>query len=142
MLNMEKLISRISRKTSEGKDGEIWITKLDFEYAYGQLKLDEATRNLCKFTVAGGEFTGYYHFLKGFYRLAVIITTFQERIDKTLEFKHLAWLDGLIIVTKGIIEKHETDIKEARGKLEDAGYRLHPKKCEPKEKKRNGWDTE
>ena len=93
MPNMEELISRKSRKISEEKAGEIHITKLDFDYAYGQLRLDEQTRNLCIFTVTGGEFTGYYCFLKGFYGLADIPTIFQERIDKTLEFKHPAWLD-------------------------------------------------
>ena len=104
MPNMEELISRISRKISEGKDGEIHITKLDFDYAYGQLRLDEQTRNLCIFTVTGGGFTGYYRFLKGFYELADIPTLFQERIDKTLEFKHPAELDGIINVTKGSAE--------------------------------------
>ena len=44
MPNMEKLISRISRKISEGKEGEILATKLDFHYAYGQIKLDENTK--------------------------------------------------------------------------------------------------
>ena len=100
MPNMEELISRITRKISEVKEGEIYITKLDFDYAYGQLRLDEQTRNLCIFTVTGGEFTGYYRFLKGFYGLANIPTIFQERIDKTLEFKHPAWLDNIKIVTK------------------------------------------
>ena len=37
MPNMEELISRISRKISEGEDGEILATKLDFDYAYGQI---------------------------------------------------------------------------------------------------------
>ena len=63
MPNMEELISRISRKISEGKEGEILATKLDFDYAYGQIKLDEDTKNLCP-TVTGGDFTGYYRFLK------------------------------------------------------------------------------
>ena len=112
MPNMEELISRISRKISEEKKGEIHITKLDFDYAYGQLRLDEQTRNLCIFTVTGGAFIGYYRFLKGFYGLADILTVFQEQIDKTLEFKHPAWLDDLIIVTKGSAEKHEAEIKE------------------------------
>ena len=87
MPNMEELISRISRKITEEQEGEIWITKLDFDYAYGQIKLNETTRNLCIFTVTGGEFTGYYRFLKCFYGLADIPTIFQERIDRTLEFK-------------------------------------------------------
>ena len=130
MPNMEELISRISRNISEEKEGEIHITKLDNDYAYGHLRLDEQTRNLCIFTVTGGEFTGYYRFLKGFFGLADIPTIFQERIDKTLEFKHPAWLDDIIIVTKGSAEKHEVEIKETTKKLEEAGYRLNPKKCE------------
>ena len=105
MPNMEDLISKISRKISEEKEGEIHITKLEFDYAYGPLRLDEQTRNLCIFTVTGGEFTGYYSFLKRFYGLVDIPTIFQERIDKTLEFKHLAWLDDILTVTKGSKEK-------------------------------------
>ena len=42
---MEDLTSRISRKISEENEGEIHITELDFDYAYGQLRLDEQTRN-------------------------------------------------------------------------------------------------
>ena len=44
MPNMKELISRISRKISEGKEGEISATNLDFDYAYGQIKLDENTK--------------------------------------------------------------------------------------------------
>ena len=130
MLNMEELISKISRKISEEKEGEIHITKLDFDYAYGQLRLDEQKRNLCIFTVTSGEFEGYYRFLKGFCRLADIPPIVQERIDRTLEFKHPAWLDDIIIVTKGSAEKHEGEIEETMKKLEEAGYRQIPKKCD------------
>ena len=49
MPNMEELISRISRKISEEQEGEIWITKLDFDYAYGQSKLNENTRKSMHF---------------------------------------------------------------------------------------------
>ena len=62
MPNMEKLLSRISRKIFLEKEGEIWLTKLDFAYAYGQIKLDDETQNLCIFTITGGEITGYYSF--------------------------------------------------------------------------------
>ena len=130
MPNMEELISRISRKISEEQEGEIWIPKLDFDYAYGQIKLNENTKNLCIFTVTGGDFTGYYRFLNGFNGLADIPTIFQERIDRTLEFKHPAWLDDIIFVTKGAIKKHESEVKETMRKLDEAGYRLHLKKCE------------
>ena len=141
MPNMEELISRISRKISEGKEGEILATKLDFDYAYDKIKLDENTKNLCIFTVTGGDFTGYYRLLKGFYGLADIPTFFQERIDTTLEHKHPAWLDDIIIVTKGNIDEHETEVRETMKKLEQAGFRLNPKKCEFFQKKSNGSDT-
>ena len=49
---------------------------------------------------------------------------------QTLEFTHPAWLDDIIIVTKGTMEKHEVEVRETMRKLENAGYRLHPKKCE------------
>ena len=68
--------------------------------------------------------------MKDFYGLADIPTFFQERIDRTLEFKHPAWLDDIIIVTKGTIEKHESEVKGTMKKLDEAGYKLHPKKCE------------
>ena len=44
MPSMEELVSRISRKISEGEDGEILATKFDFDYAYRQIKLDEKTK--------------------------------------------------------------------------------------------------
>ena len=123
MPKMEERISRISRKISDEKEGELWLTKLDFDYAYGQIKLDDETQNLCIFTITRVEFTGYYDFLKGFYGLADIPTIIQERIDKTLEFKHPAWLNDIIIVTKGTIEKYEAEVEETMWKLENAGVR-------------------
>ena len=66
--------------------------------------------------------------MKGFYGLADIPTIFQERIDTALEHKHQAWLDDIIIVTKGSIDEHKTEVRETMKKLEQAGYRLNPKK--------------
>ena len=66
MPNMEELISRISRKIADGPADEIWTSKLDLDYAYCQLLLSREARNLCIFAVTGGNFTGYYRFLKGF----------------------------------------------------------------------------
>ena len=39
-------------------------------------------------------------------------------------------MDDIIIVTKGTIDKHEAEVEETMEKLEIAGYRLHPNKCE------------
>ena len=98
MPNMGELISRSSRKISQGIYRKILATKLDFDHTYGQIKLDISTKNLCIFTVTGGDFTGYYRFLKGFYGLADNLTMFQERIGTTLEHKQPAWLNDILRV--------------------------------------------
>ena len=130
MPNMEELISRISRKIGDGPADEIWISKFDLDYAYGQLKLSKKAMDLCIFAVTGGNFTGYYRFLKGFYGLADIPTIFQEKIDQTLENKHSAWLDDIIVVTKGSKQKHLEELTDVLSKLENAGYRLSESKSE------------
>ena len=54
MSNMEELITRISRKIADGPADEIWISKFDLDYAYGQLLLSREARNLCIFAVTEG----------------------------------------------------------------------------------------
>ena len=125
---MEALISRIARKISEREDSGILETKLDFDYAYGQIKLDEKTKNLCIFTSTGGEFTDHYRFLKGFCGLADFPTIFQEGIDTTLEYKYPACHHNIKWVTKRDVKEHEAEIRETMKKLENAGYRINPKK--------------
>ena len=82
MLNMEELISRISRKIADGEADEIWISKFDLDYAYGQLPLSKNAMDLKILAVIGGNFTGYSRFFKGFYGLADIPTILQEKIAK------------------------------------------------------------
>ena len=117
MPNMKELISRISRKIVDGPADEIWASKRDLDYAYGQLILSTEAQNLCIFAVTGGDFTGYYRFLKVFYGLADIPTIFQEKIDQTLENKHPACLDDIIIVTKGPKEQHKKELIEVLTRL-------------------------
>ena len=69
-------------------------------------------------------------FPEGFYGLADIPTVFQDKIDQTLENKHPAWLDDIIVVTKGSKEQHKKELAEVLTKLENAGYRLSEKKSE------------
>ena len=80
MTNMEKLISRISRKIADGPADEIWISKFDLDYAYGQLQPSKKAMDLGIIAVTGGNFTGYYGFLKGFYVLADIPTIFKKKM--------------------------------------------------------------
>ena len=96
-----------------GEDSENLSTKLDCDYAHGQLKLENKTRNLGMFTVTGGDFTGNYRFLKGSYGLADFPTIFRERINKTLEYKHAASLDDIIKVTKADVKENAVEVREA-----------------------------
>ena len=129
MPNMKELISQISAEITQS-DGEIWMTKIDLDYAYGQAELSAEASRQCVFSIIGGEFTGHYRFKKGFYGLADIPTVFQEHIDKVLEFKTPVWLDDIICVTNGTIEEHERELREVLTKLQEAGYRASERKTE------------
>ena len=127
--NMEELISKISAKITDG-EGEIWMSKIDLDYAYSQAKLSMDAAKHCVFSIIGGDFTGHYRFKKGFYGLSDIPTVFQEHIDRVLEFKTPVWLDDIICVTNGSIEEHKKEVREVLMKLQNAAYRASEKKTE------------
>ena len=63
MPNMEELISQISAKITQN-NGEIWMSKIDLDYAYGQAKLSAEASRHCVVSIIGGDFTGHYRFKK------------------------------------------------------------------------------
>ena len=99
MPNMEELLNQISVEITRDRKLQLFISKIDLDYAYGQMKLSEETSRQCVFALTGGNFSGYYRFKKGFLGLADIPTIFQEKIDRTLEYCTPAWFDDIIIVT-------------------------------------------
>ena len=78
----------------------------------------------------GGKVTGFYRFLKGFYGLSDLPTIFQEKMDRTLKFKTPAWIDDIIIVTRGEKSEHIKRVEETLTELQDAGYRAGKDKTE------------
>ena len=56
---MEELISKISAEITKG-NGEIWMSKIDLDYAYGRTKLSNEAAKHCVFSIIGGDFTGHY----------------------------------------------------------------------------------
>ena len=64
MPNMEELISKVSAKITKSDD-EIWMSKIDLDYAYGQAKLSKEASKLCVFSIIGSNFMGHYRFEKG-----------------------------------------------------------------------------
>ena len=130
MPNMEELLNQISVEITKDRLKELMMSKIDLDYAYGQMMLSEETSRQCVFAITGGNFSGYYRFKKGFYGLADIPTIFQEKIDRTLEYCTPAWLDDIIVVTRGDQKDQKKKLFDVLKKLEDAGYRASEKKSE------------
>ena len=129
MPNMEKLISIILAEITKN-NGEIWMSKIDLDYAYEQANLSKEAAKHCVFSIIGGDYTGHYRFKKGFYGLSDIQTVLQEHIDKVLEFKTPVFLDDIIYVTNGTIDEHEREVREVLTKLQNSGYRASERKAE------------
>ena len=130
MPNMGDLLNQISVEITRDRTTQLFLSKIDWDYAYRQMKLSEETSRQCVSALTGGNFSGYYRFKKGFYGLADIPTKFQEKIDRTLEYCTPAWLDDIIVVTRGSKQDHEKKLFDVLDKLEKAGYRASKKKSE------------
>ena len=104
--NMEKLLNQISVEITRDRAVQLFISKIDMDYANEQKKLSEETSRPCVFT--GGKFSGNYLFEKGFYGLTEIPTIFQENTDRKLEYCLLAWLDDIIVVVLNNLENSWT----------------------------------
>ena len=66
-------------------EGPCWLSKIDLNYAYSQIILDESISEHYNFNILGGKSTGTYRFINGVYGLTDMPATFQKTIDKTLE---------------------------------------------------------
>ena len=128
MPNMDELLNQISAELSKNDTDPIWISVIDLDYAYSQMKLAPETSKHCNFAITGEKINGYYRFRKGFYGPADIPTIFQEKIDRTLGHETPVWLDDIIVVTRGTKEKHTQELESVLTKLENEGYKASKKK--------------
>ena len=80
------------------------------------MKLSEETNRRCVFAITS--FSGYYRFKKRFYERVDLPTLFRERIDRTLEYSTPAWLDDIIVVTRGDKQEHEKKLFDVLSKFE------------------------
>ena len=101
-------------------------------YAYSQLLLSDQTSKHCNFNVVGGSATGTYRFKTGFYGLTDMPTEFQKAMDRTLDgcLNTLAYLDDVLIVSIGSLEKHNELVEKVLKRLFDEGFSLGLHKCE------------
>ena len=88
MPNMEEIINQITVKIIRDRTVQLFISKNDLDYAYGQMKLSEETSRQCVFALTGGKLSGFYRFKKGFYGLVDIPTFFQEKLTEHSDTAH------------------------------------------------------
>ena len=84
MPNIYELVDNMTAQIANGSGGEVWFTKLGLKNANSQLALDKFTSNQCNFSIVGGNITGIYHILTGFYGLGDMPDQFQREMDSTL----------------------------------------------------------
>ena len=100
-------------------------------YAYGQIPLHLLTAKHCNFQIIGGESTGTYRFVTGFYGLTVMPTEFQKVMDLLLaKFREVfVFIDDILIVTKGNKAEHLNKVREILKVLDEAELQLKAGKC-------------
>ena len=104
---MNTIVCKISKLKQ--KTGTLYFSKIDLKYAYSQVPLHEDTQKHSNFNILGGNATGTYRFINGFYGLTDMPATFQKIMDFTLANINSAhaFLDDIIIMTKGTLPDHK-----------------------------------
>ena len=59
---MEELPNQISVEITRDRKKELMMSKIDLDYAYGQMKLSKETSRQCVFASTGRKFNGCYRF--------------------------------------------------------------------------------
>ena len=134
MQSIDHLLDAVALYITQRKEspGTFWFSKIDLKYAYSQIPLDTSIAEHCNFSILGGKATGAYRFLNGFYGLTDMPATFQKTIDKTLEGIHskFAFLDDILVITKGSIREHENELDKNLNRLDNEGLAINLQKCE------------
>ena len=130
MRKVETLLDMMAEKL-DIETGEAWFSSVDLNYAYGQVTMHISTAKHCNFQIIGGESTGTYRFVSGFYGLSVTPTEFQKVMDLLLaKFrKTFVFKDDILVVTKGTKNEHLDKVREILKTLDNAELRLKAGKC-------------
>ena len=133
MPNIETLIDSVGEKLTDPADShmEPWFSSTDLKYAYSQLPLDKETSNHCNFNMVGGDATGTYRLLTGFYGLTDMPAEFQKAIDCTLiGLKNtFAFHDDILIVSRGTKEEHLRLVYKCLKRLNEENLAITLRKC-------------
>ena len=131
MPNINLLLDNIAEVVKSNENQQILFSTLDLRYAFLQIPLDKATRELCNFSLIDGNATGTYEFQTGFYGLTDMPAEFQKAIDLTLTncSNTYAYLDDILIVTKGSVDLHKQKLQTILENLDDENLAISLDKC-------------
>ena len=129
MSNVDELIDGVSQVITAKAAGTLYFTVLDLKYAYSQIRLTADTARQCSFNIVGGEATGIYRFLTGFYGLADMPAEFQKAMDRTLNHAKntVCFLDDIIISSRGEEKDHGKFVRNVLQKLDGENLALEVK---------------
>ena len=132
MPNVDELLDGVSQIVTANTNDTLYFSVLDLKYAYSQLKLTAETAKQCNFNIIGGQATGTYRFLTGFYDLADMPAEFQKAMDRTLNHAKntFCFLNDILFVSKGSEQEHEKLIMNVLEKLDKENLALNLSKCE------------
>ena len=131
MPNIHELVDNVAAQITNDSVGEVWFTNLDLKNAYSQLALDKFTSNQCNSSIVGGDITGTYQFLTGFYGLGDMPNEFQRVIDSTLgsiPFTN-CYLDDILISSKGTFLDHKNIVLKILSTLDEYNFAVKWSKC-------------
>ena len=117
-------------KTLDSLQGSQWFSSLDLKSGYWQVEMDEESKPLTAFTVG---LLGFYECKRMPFGLTNAPTTFQRLMETCLGDLNLHWciiyLDDIVIFSKDLAS-HLERLEAVFRKLEKAGLKLKPSKCE------------
>ena len=113
MPTIDLLLDNIAQVVKSDKSNQTLFTTLDLRYAYSQIALNKTTREQGNFSLIGENATGTYQFQTRFYGLTDMPAEFQKAVDLTLTNcdNTYAYLDDILIVTKGTLETHRQNLQ-------------------------------
>ena len=110
--------------------GSQWLSSLDLKSRYLKVKMDEESKPLMVFTVGP---LGFYECKRKSFGLTNTPASFQRLMETCLGDFNLHWcinyLDDIVIFSKDLAS-HLERLEAVFQKLEEAGLKLKPSKCE------------
>ena len=127
ILNVDELVDWVSQVITAKAASSLYFKVLDLKYAYSQIRSTADRAKQGNFNIFGGQATGTYRFLTGFYGLVDMAAEFQKAMDRTLNHAKntFCFIDDILIVSKGEEKDHEELVLD-----DDKNLALKLSKCE------------